>query len=209
MKSISTLQKSAIFVTSLMFVSGFSHAQEAATPEPETGGLQWVASLGITFGGDDLVEVEYEDLDLDDELEAGGLIYLGAGANYDFRDSPFSIRGIFGYHFDSVDADNGEGSLDRTFIDVIGFYRLGNHRIGVGLTQHFSPNFDVDIDGGIDESFDFDSASGVLLEYNYVTSDQVAIGIRYTDIDYELDESGFLSETVDASHAGIFIIGFF
>ena len=57
-------------------------------------GFQWLASLGLTAGGDDLVTVEYKHTDFEDELEAGGLIYLGAGASYRFQNAPFSLRAV-------------------------------------------------------------------------------------------------------------------
>lgn len=156
----------------------------------DRGQLQWVFTTGLTAGGDDLATVEYDDGDYSVDIEAGGLIYFGAGINYRFADSPLSIQAGLGYHFDGADADNGDASFSRIPIDVIGFYNLGNHRLGIGLTRHTNIDFEKEI-----ESFtyyekvdtDFSDATGFVIEYNYLFSRMVALGIRYTDIDYKYD----------------------
>ena len=112
----------------------------------------------------------------------------------------------WGYHFDSVDGKNGDASFDRTFIDLLGFYHLGAHGFGIGMTHHFSPELELNIDDEADGTIKFDSADGLIVEYNYFVAANYAIGVRYTDIDYDI--RGF-DDSVDGSHFGIFIIGTF
>lgn len=181
-------------------------AQAQETASDDESGFQFVISAGITFGGDDFVAIEDEDGDHVDDLEAGGFLYLGAGTNYRFSNSPISIQAVYAYHFDSVDADNGDASFDRFDLDLTVFYNTGAHRIGTGLTHHFSPSLDVDADF-FDGDVDFDDATGFLVEYNYMFSQHGAIGVRYTFIDYEASDVD--ADEVDGDHIGLFINGFF
>lgn len=188
-------------------MSANGHAQDAPYQNPsekpeEKNGFQFIMSLGITFGGDDFVEVKDENGDNVDDLEAGGLLYLGAGTNYRFNQSPVSLQAQIAYHYDSVDADNGDASFDRIEIDIIPFYNIGKHRIGLGLTQHFGPTLDMNLDY-LKGNVDFDDATGVLLEYDYIMQSNFAIGVRYTDIKYEVSDVD--NASVDGSNFGLFM----
>lgn len=207
----------ALATTLVLSPAAFAQDESAVKGE-----LQWVFSGGLTFGGDDFATVEYEGGGSDD-LEAGGLFYIGGGINYRFADSPVSLQGGIAYHFDEADADNGNASFDRMEFDFIGFYNFGQHRIGLGVTQHNSIDLSLKVDGERYDA-DFDNAVGFIVEYDYIVSPNTAIGIRYTDIDYDYDYSyntlglawtgfGYFpypvniegSATADASNVGLFI----
>ena len=197
----------SLFITALLAMPLTGHTQEAGS----NGDFKFVAAAGITFGGDNLTKVRYYDDDDDylfsDNLEAGGLIYLGGGGNYRFANSPISLQGLLAYHFDSVDADNGDASIDRWVFDLTAFYHIGDHhRLGLGLTRHFSPHFEQKIDSQ-KVKVDFDDATGFLVEYNYLFTESAGIGLRYTDIEYEAPE--ILYDSVNASNVGLFVYGLF
>lgn len=194
------IQSTTILLAATLSLPAF--AEDTQPPKP----LQWVASIGLTFGGDDLATAETDDGDYKDDVEAGGLIYLGGGLRYNFADSPFSIQGVLGYHFDFVDADNGDASFTRNFFDLLGIYRFGQHCIGLGATQHFNTEYEIDSDVE-DLTADLDDASGFIIEYTYLASPYVGISVRYTDIEYEF--SDYDVEPVDGNNIGIFINGYF
>lgn len=194
-------------VSSLVLSIPASAQEDAGIPTGNEGGFDFVLTAGLTIGGDDFVEIEDDNGDHVDDLEAGGLIYLGAGGHYRFANSPLSIQAVYAYHWDSVDADNGDATFDRFELDMILFYNNGPHRFGAGMTQHFGPSLDVDIDYGFNGDIDFDDATGVLIEYGYMFSAHGGIGVRYTDIEYDL--SDISGESVDGSNVGLFITGFF
>lgn len=183
-------------------VSLASFAEDSLPPKP----LQWVASIGLTFGGDDLATAKTDDGDYKDDVEAGGLIYLGGGLKYNFANSPFSIQGVLGYHFDFVDADNGDAWFTRNFFDLLGIYRFGQHCIGLGATQHFNAEYEIDSDLE-DLTVDFDDANGFIIEYTYLASPYVGISVRYTDIEY--DFSDYDVDSIDGNNIGLFINGYF
>lgn len=193
-------------VSTLGFSIHASAQADTGQPAGNEGGLDFVLSAGITIGGDDFVEVENDDGDHVDDIEAGGLLYIGAGGHYRFANSPISIQAVYAYHFDTVDADNGDATFDRFELDLTLFYNTGPHRFGIGMTQHFGPTLEVDIDF-YDGDVDFDDATGFLVEYGFRFTETGAIGIRYTDIDY--DASDISGESVDGSNVGLFITGFF
>lgn len=173
--------------------------------------LSWVASIGITFGGEDLASAEIDDSDYTDDVEAGGLLYLGGGINYRFGETPFSLQGVYGYHFDYVDADNGDASFGRAEFDFIGAYQFGRHRLGLGVTQHFSAEYEIDTDQE-SRTDEFDDATGMILEYTYMASPHVGVSVRYTDIEYDCADADcerYYSKAIDGSNVGLFIHGYF
>lgn len=154
---------------------------------------------GFTIGGDNLVEVEYED-GSSDELDAGDLLDLKAGFLIDLHNYPITIQTTIGYHFDSVDAENGDASFNRLPLDLLAFYNIDKHRIGAGLSYHLNPELELEF-GGVNIDIDADNAMGLVLEYGNEVADNIIVGLRYVDIEYEFEGS---SEKFDGSHVGIY-----
>lgn len=195
-------------VTALMLpLSVCINAQENM---PENA-ISWMASIGITFGGDDLATAKTKDGDYTEDVEGGGLVYVGGGINYRFDDTPFSMQGVLGYHFDFVDADNGDASFGRYFFDLVGSYQIGRHRLGLGATQHFNSEYEIDTNRE-HRTDEFEDAIGLIIEYTYMASSHVGVSIRYTDIEYDFDSSNgnvLYPDSIDGSNIGLFIHGFF
>lgn len=145
--------------------------------------LHFVGTAGLSFGGDKLATVQYTNGNSSD-VTAGGTVYIAAGGALDFKDTPLSLRVMGGYHVDKAAAQNGDVTFDRTTLDAQAFYRIGNHRIGGGLVQHYSPKYQDDFDG---ISAEFKDATGTSIEYNYLPEgSKVGFSLRAVFIDYEL-----------------------
>ncbi len=128
--------------------------------------INWLISLGVTFGGDELAEVLVtHDGDTDaEDIHAGELFYISGGAIFPIANTDFSLQTTIGWHTDSIIASNGDVGFDRFPLEVISFYNFKQHRLGAGLTYNLSPELDLDDAGG--SNIEFKNALGYLFEYN-------------------------------------------
>ena len=115
-------------------------AQESLLEENST--IYAIVTGGFTGGGDTLVEVDL-DHGNDYELNAGGAYFLGFGAEFESADRKVAVQLSANYHFDSVDADNGEASFERYPIELIFFGQGERNRVGLGVTAHLSPTAEI------------------------------------------------------------------
>lgn len=199
----------AITILMLGLASAIAVADESANAVE----MKWLVGFGLTYGGDELAEVELDfDGDSDDEdLRAGELITLAAGAVVYLPLPAWSLQTSIGYHFDEVSADNGDITFERYPLELIPFYNLRNHRIGAGLSYHLSPELDLKELGG--SKVEFDDALGWLIEYDYSfsgwQSGGFVLGVRYLWIDYKVEKvddrrvpGGF---EFDGNHVGVHV----
>ena len=162
-------------------------------------GAKFLLTGGYTYGGDKIATIEYEYGD-HANIRAGGEFLLGLGMSYRFTPS-WELQLSFHYQYDREEAENGEMEFHRVPIELLGFYRQGVHRFGGGVTYHTNSEFESDFDEPDDYiSVGFDDALGFVLEYDYLLSDMASLGIRYTNIEYQV--SGF-SNKVDGSYVGL------
>lgn len=181
------------FLTSVLACQT-AHAEMPEVENPQRP-LLFLLGGGLTFGGDDFLDVEFED-GRSEELTAGGLLDLKAGIRYQQEGSPLVIQSTIGYHFDSVDAENGDADFTRYPLDLLAFYANDKHLFGGGITHHMNPKLDINFGSlGFDGSAKLDDETGFVLEYNYKVSDKFSAAVRYVDISYE---------EVDGSHGGIY-----
>jgi hypothetical protein len=145
--------------------------------------------VGISAGGDDLVTTS------DGDMEAGGLLYFGAGLSWEPRNNPLLYRTTLGikYNFVEFDTPRGESTLVSLPVDFVGLYRLGRSMLGVGLVYDINPEWELCIASCA--TVKFDDAAGYVFEFDYDLSDTGFWGLRYTAIDYEINGT-----EVDASN---------
>lgn len=195
-------------------------AEEAKiTPrlEDSTRLLHLVGTAGISYGGDTIATIKYNNGD-EEDLKAGGLIYFAAGLGLDIPSTPVTVQLTAGYQFNESTADNGEATFDRNTLEAQLFYRQGNHRFGVGAVQHNAPEFIGKIDGQPDIRAEFEDATGFSLEYNYLPvsinfpfkDSRVGFSLRYVSIDYEaksLNGGPVQPKTLSGNHvaAGLYL----
>lgn len=167
--------------------------------------FNWVSTLGVSFGGAERSKLNYDNSE--QQIEAGSAYYMGIGGQYRLLDSPFSFQGMIASQFDSADADDGDASpIDRATFDLISFYHLKAHRLGIGITHQMSPKFQTENDFD-NHATHFQDSTGYILEYNYALDYQTEIGVRYTDINYR-SQSAF-NKDVNGDNVGLFIKSFF
>lgn len=186
--------KTLSYCALLPLLCGFSSLPSADDTSQST---ELLLGLAFTAGGDDLAKVEliYDDGDSDTQkIEAGGLIYLYGGVQFDTPVIP--LRLTFGYFTDTIDADNGSISFSRMPLEVMGLHASGPHTFGLGLSYHLSPELDLsDIGWG---SIDADDALGFAMMYEYDFQNSYTLGLRYTNISYD-----FGGEDIDGNNIGL------
>ena len=131
---------------------------------------------------------------------------MGIGAGYRPPGGAFSVQATISWHSDSVSAGLDRAAFDRFPVDVLGFYELGSHRLGVGASLSLNPRLDMKDANG--DEVDFENATGVLVQYDYRWRN-LGFGIRYVDVEYEVDSingtAGTGSEAIDGSHVGLML----
>ncbi len=200
---------SASFMLAL-FCSPMAVAQIDLRPEQRAynhSGWNFVGSMSITFGGDELIEVEVENDffgDENEDIKAGESAAFALGGAYQFYDVPLQLQATIGYHTDGIFADNGDVDFSRKPLELLAFYSVNKHRFGAGITHHFDPEFEVDFDFQRPYGVDFKDATGFVLQYDYRVASFLALGARLVNIDYE-PENRFRGPDVEGDHVGLLI----
>ena len=155
--------------------------------ERSRGGSQiqpfWEA--GLAYGGDTVGSIVFVGGD-EQEIKAGDGFSFGGGIVQRINDR-FGIKYTAAYKVSFSAASNADVMKTVLPIDIVPYYRTGDHKVGVGLSMHLSPEVDWD---WLAPTMEFDDATGITLEYAFRR-----FGFSYTDIDYELGPLKY-----DASH---------
>ena len=189
-----------IFASALLCCSLVVNAETASNVNPETmpsdnsgvpsSPVNFVLQGGLTIGGDQLAFVSDGRT-----MDAGGLIYLGAGAVYHVTPK-LDVQAMFGLHFDEITGTNGSIKFSRNFIEVMPYYVMDNgHRFGVGYTQILSPK----ISGLLQD--EFENTNAVIFQYDWLLNKGFYLGFRYVDISYD-SKDGF-PQSIDGSYFGV------
>ncbi len=178
-----------------------------------------VISIGYDRGGDTILDytvstINGRTINLDDKITAGSGLTLAIGAYVPLGEI-FGLQGTVGLKVDSGSfLNNTYLAFSRTPYDLVGYYHMGqHHNLGIGATYHTGTSFTCTTDAtpstGCNFAFDFDNATGGIVEYNYAVSDNneggLKLGIRYTKIRYDLSNS---SQSFDGSSFGIILYGY-
>jgi hypothetical protein len=162
--------------------------------------IRGIASIGLTFGGDTFTKVKFDNGD-NDNIKAGELAIFSAGAIYEQEN--WQVQGTIGYYSDRASGDNGDVCFTRIPLEVLGFWKKDNFRLGAGITHHLNPEFEVDIDGSIaNGTIDFDDATGFVIQGDYFFANQFGLGLRFTSVEYEAD---FLEKKIDGDSVGFLV----
>ncbi|RJE76590.1 hypothetical protein BGP78_11390 [Pseudoalteromonas sp. MSK9-3] len=158
------------------------------TSLPIENNLAYSVYAGITTGGDELIDLEYEN-GPSQSIKAGGLINLGAGAKYTFNNL-WSLQTNLGYHFDSDNADNADISFSRWALDIIPYYQINDaFKVGVGITYHLNTEFEVEMGSMIDAKTSFESSAGLVASVGYQFENPNSwVELRIVSISYNADK---------------------
>lgn len=154
---------------------------------------------GIDFGGDKMLTVVFTDGDTQ-EIRANDGFYLGGGlAVIDgARNMEYHLTAAF--KFAVIDAENGDVEWTRFPIEALAFYRLARVRLGGGLSYHVNPR--VETSGAIgNPDVKFKNALGAVLQADWLITEKIALGGRYTILEY--DAKGAFSGSAKSNGFGI------
>jgi hypothetical protein len=154
---------------------------------PRNSAIQPFYELGLAVGGDTIGSIVFVSGEQQD-IEAGDGASFGGGIVQRINDR-FGIKYTASYKVSFSAASNADVMKTVLPIDVVPYYRSGDHKVGLGLSLHLSPKVDWD---WLAPEQNFDDATGLTLEYAFRR-----FSFSYTDIDYETDTEAF-----DASHLG-------
>jgi hypothetical protein len=161
----------------------------ASTSSPAEGGF--VVSLGYSYGGDKLVDVDNW---LD--LTAGSGVNLRLG----YEQMPHHASGYriaLGLQYNAVYANNGDASLRDAYLLLAYQYRANPVLYGIGVVAYAGAKLDDDGD-----TTDYDAANGAVVYLENVGNGKMAgWGLSYTYLDTEEEDTG---KSVDASRAELY-----
>lgn len=137
---------------------------------------------GVHFGGDELATVSFYGAD-SESVEAGGLISAALGYEFDITDT-FLVKLSAGIKIDMVTASNGDVDFTRYPLTGMVFLKGEDIHVGAGITQH--TGVDLNVDGFLSSgSIDFDDATGLVFQVDYMLNERGYLSLTYTAIDYE------------------------
>jgi hypothetical protein len=119
--------KRSVFVGVLvgLAIPSLAAAQE---PSPQARSVGAVFRLGLDFGGEELVELNYDD-GRSSSIRAGQLFTFAGGILYQ-PPAPWSLEATIGYKIDRASASNGGVQFARIPLDVVVSFASKGHRLG-------------------------------------------------------------------------------
>jgi hypothetical protein len=196
--------KQAPLIAMLALASASSHA--GGLPP---SGISPFVGVGITYGGDQIGNtVNYTNGD-SSKLQAGSLIDLRAGVEYQAIESPLSFQLSLGYHVDdTLAAKNGSASFSRFPLEVLAHYLVADTwRIGAGVRKALGAETSSSGNGtGYVYAQKYSSSTGFILEGEYLPTRHIGIKIRAVNETYTPQTYG---KKVDGSHVGVIGVFYF
>lgn len=180
-----------------------SRAEVATSPPPQTSSsakrpVSVVLHVGYEVGGDDLLTVTSTGGDRSTITAGNGALIEGG-----LLISPpahIAIELLLGVKTDSGSSENGHMSFSRGELSSIVSYANRGHRIGAGVTMHFSPSVNCSACGG---ASGLDNGYGLLLQWAY-TYKHFDVGLRATLISYA-DQGSATGKPISGSSVGAFL----
>jgi hypothetical protein len=195
---LSALALAAALTFGAAFAGNASAQTQPASP------FNFFLGAGLTFGGDKLAEANYTNGD-SSKLTAGALLQLNGGVRFQAGEK-VTISGSVGYHVDNANASNGSLRFDRFPVELLAHYAVNEQwRLGGGVRFVSGPELSSSgVASG--NNAKFDSATGAVIEAQYMINPKSAVAIRYVSEKYGIQ--GFTGK-VDASHGGVFFNYYF
>ncbi len=162
--------------------------------------------FGYDFGGKTLATV-YNNYDGTTNIRAGSGVRLEAGAMVSSPQNPLELQFLVGYKFEGETASNGDVTWDSTPFTALVMFKNRRWKFGGGVTYHLNPYLSGSFSGyDRGEYFNdavndrYDDAIGGIAQVDYRATDNFAIGIRGTYIEYKLKNDS--SVTANGSSIG-------
>lgn len=169
-----------------------------------------LVGMGVTFGGDTVATVDYEDEDVSDaKVHAGGLFAFGGGLEVQF--TPLvSAQALLSYHFDRANASNGSVRFERTPVELLGHFRLNDwFRLGGGARYISAAK--IRASGAATNTVanvDFEPNWGTVVEGEFFPTRSIGIKVRY--VSEKFKAKGYPNAPLlDGSHGGVYLNYYF
>lgn len=164
-----------------MLGTGAAHAAE----------VDGVLKAGFDFGGESLTGDVLFESGHTENLRANEGFFVGAGVALLNTPRTLGVEITLNWKYGTVGADNGDVEFTRFPVDALLFYNFPRARIAVGATYHLNPELDSD---GLGAQYavktEFDDALGFMTQLDWRITQKVALGLRYTVLDYEVANGG-------------------
>ena len=149
--------------------------------------------FGYDFGGKTLATV-YNDYDGITKIRAGAGARLEAGAMVSSAQNPLELQFLVGYKFEGETASNGDVTWDSIPFTALAMFKNKKWKFGGGLTYHLNPHLSGSFSGYDNTGTYFndtvndryDNALGGIVQIDYKATDNFAIGLRGTFMEYKL-----------------------
>jgi len=171
--------------------------------------LKPILQMGYDFGGTTLATVEHDSYDNHsiNKIRAGQGLSFEAGAVLDAPN--MELQFLVGYRFDEETASNGDVTWDVIPFTALAMIKSHRWKFGGGVTYHLNPELvgsfkGVDSNGNNfhDEANDkYENAIGGVVQIQYMATDNFAIGLKGTFIEYKLKEDN--SVTAKGNSIGV------
>jgi hypothetical protein len=160
----------------LMVVAAIPVASLAAEVRP-------VFKAGYDTGGDTIVTAVFTNGSTK-SIKANEGFYIGLGASILLDSKDIEIEASASYKYQSITAANGDVTWTRFPLEALVFYRAPKFRVGGGLTYHLSPKLSGSgVAGGL--NVNVDDALGVVLQGDWLITQRISVGLRYTNLSYK------------------------
>jgi len=160
-----------------------------SAPSHQESGV--VLSLGYSYGGDKLIDVDNWP-----DITAGSGVHLRLGYEQMFYHGS-GYRLALGLQYNVVFATNGDGSFRDAYLLLAYQYRADPILYGIGVISDAGAKLDND-----GSTTDYDSAIGAVVYLEYAGSGRLnGWGLSYTSLDIDEEVTG---KSVDASRAELY-----
>ena len=152
-----------------------------------------MVQFGYDFGGKTLVTV-HNDYEGDTNIRAGSGARFEIGAMISSPQNPLELQFLVGYKFEGETASNGDVTLDSVPFTALAMLKNRRWKVGGGVTYHLNPHISGSFTGYDNRGTYFndsvndryEDALGGVAQIDYIATDNFAIGIRGTYIEYKL-----------------------
>jgi hypothetical protein len=190
-----------VFLGAALTLAAAFNAQAADAASP----FKFLIGAGLTFGGDTLATVQFDD-GSSDNIKGGGLVHLYGGAEYRLGDQ-VSVQATVGYHVDnSSAASDGSLRFSRIPVDLLAYYHVNDKvRLGGGVQVVNGP----EIKGsGVASSVhvEFENSTGPVIEGEYLFSPHIGLKLRYVSHTFKVKGTNI---EADGNHVGVMFSYYF
>lgn len=161
-----------------------------------------IFKAGADFGGDTLFTATFASGETS-SIDANEGLHVAGGASIGTGIENLEVEASIGIKYTAINATNGDVTWTRYPVEALVFYRFPQFRLGGGPTYHLNPKLKGSgVAGGL--NVNIDDAVGVVLQADWLITPKIALGGRYTILDYKAN-----GVSIKSSGFGIsFAIGF-